>query len=132
MYEFETYWMTPDMGYNYQAWQTSTQPNYTPIFIDLIDNFNQNEYYQAKLNKPPAVDGTNAYNPNLPPLPSAYPIDRINNMPPSLVENIVFNNTSIAGIKADLVQYAQDNPTEAAEYNLTERNINQLFYYYGY
>ncbi|MBE6210310.1 MAG: hypothetical protein E7130_01580 [Rikenellaceae bacterium] len=132
MYEFETYWITPDMKYNYQAWYTDRQPNYTPLFIDLIDNFNQNEYYQAKLNEPPSVDGTNAYNPNLPPQPSAYPIDRINNMPPSLVENIVFNNTSIAGIKADLVQYAQDNPTEAAEYNLTEQNINQLFYYYGY
>ena len=132
IYEHETYWMTPDWAYNYQAWDTNDQPNYTPIFIDLIDNFNQNEYYQAKLNEPPSVDGTNAYNPNLPPIPSAYPIDRINNMPPSLVENIVFNNTSIAGIKADLVQYAQEHPTEAAEYNLTEQNINQLFYYYGY
>lgn len=132
IYEHETYWMTPDLAYNYQAWDTNTQPNYTPIFIDLIDNFNQNEYYHLKVNEPPTVNGTNSINPNLPPLPSGFPIDRINNMPPSVVENIVFNNTSIEGIKADLVQYAQENPTEAAEYNLTEQNINQLFYYYGY
>ncbi len=132
VYEHETYWMTPDLYYNYQAMETPFQSNYTPLFIDLVDGFNQYEYYQAKLNDVPAENETNSTYSNMPVFSSVHPIDRINNMPPSLVEYIVFSNTSVGDIKTALIQYVQNNPTNAAEYNLTEQNINQLFYNYGY
>ena len=103
---------------------------YTPIFIDLIDDFNQTEYYNLWGQDTSIQDDSTETNVMSNVFLSIFPVDRIRNMPPSLVEDIIFNNTSIDGIKASLEQYAQEHPTEAAEYNLTEQNINQLFYYY--
>lgn len=53
-------------------------------------------------------------------------------MPVSLLQSFVFGNTTQAGVKNLLLQYALSHPTEAAAYDLTANNINTLFYFYEY
>ena len=133
--------MVPDNDYNYQKWDISDnfKANYTPLFIDLIDDYNQNSYYFWRL--PDVVpqdttspqNGVNSTDPPIPEIPgiiSIHPVDHIKNMPPPFIQSLVFRNTTRSGIKNALLQYVQSNPAEATIYNLTNNSINTLFCYY--
>lgn len=109
----------PDLTHNRQGWtkslinQDEYHARYSPIYIDLYDNFNQQKYYA--LENPNYLD---------------YPNDDIHMMVAAL-QNFVFNSTSIADIKQRLLEYVHSNPYGAqAAFNLTEENINKLFEYY--
>ena len=131
--------MIPDDYYNYQTWKTdSNEQVYTPLCIDLVDDYNQFEYYVVRnlynsSNTGPIVETNEYLDPTFPQpyIPSEYPIDNVC-IPPQLIESFVFNNTSIDGIKNTIMQYIQNHPDESATFNLTEHSVGQLFYNYGY
>ena len=90
--------MVPDNDYNYQKWDISDnfKANYTPLFIDLIDDYNQNSYYFWRL--PDVVpqdttspqNGVNSTDPPIPEIPgiiSIHPVDHIKNMPPPFIQS---------------------------------------------
>lgn len=110
----------PDDKHNMQNWQykynaQNTKHNiYTPIYIDLNDMFNQQNYYKKI--------SPNSY--------TLYPNDDIHIMTAAL-QDFVFKSTSIADIKQKILDYMHLNPHGAqAAFNLTEENINNLFRYY--
>ena len=131
--------MIPDDTYNYQVWKnTDDEQEYIPLCIDLVDDYNQFEYFvvmnlSSNSNTAPNAETNDYLEPifQQPYLPSQYPKDNVC-IPPHIVEHFVFNNTSISAIKNAIIQYIQSNPTDAQEYDLTEHSVGQLFYNYGY
>ena len=101
----------PENGsYNFQAWNPQVYDrNYTPLFIDLIDDFNQRAYHQGN---------------------TIYPDDEIHDMPVSVVQDIVFRSKTFADVKRLLLDYAAKNKYAAQLYNLTTETINRLFAVY--
>ena len=101
----------PENGsYNFQAWNPQVYDrNYTPLFIDLIDDFNQRAYHQGN---------------------TIYPDDEIHDMPVSVVQDIVFRSKTFADVKRLLLDYAAKNKYAAQLYNLTPETINRLFAVY--
>lgn len=98
----------PENNYNFQVWYKGYS-NYTPLFIDLIDDFNQRTH-----------QGNNAI----------YPDDEIHDMPVSVVQDIVFRSKSFSDVKRLLLDYAAKNKQAAQLYNLTPETINRLFTVY--
>lgn len=99
---------TPDYNvYNIQAWYKGYS-DYTPLFIDLIDDFNQR-----------VENGS-----------SVYPDDVIHDMPVSVVQDIVFRSKTFADVKRLLLDYAAKNKYAEQLYNLTPETINRLFSVY--
>lgn len=97
-------------SYNFQVWNPRMYDrNYTPLFIDLIDDFNQRTH-----------QGNNAI----------YPDDEIHDMPVSVVQDIVFRSKSFSDVKRLLLDYAAKNKQAAQLYNLTPETINRLFTVY--
>lgn len=94
---------TPDIFYNNQS---SIDDIYTPLLIDLYDSFNQYLYF----NNNAASD------------------DRISNISPSVVEEIVFNSRSFTEIRDKLADYI--SKYSGPMYNLNQNNINLLFINY--
>ncbi|WP_141417563.1 hypothetical protein [Alistipes onderdonkii] len=94
--------------YNIQAWYKGYS-NYTPLFIDLIDDFNQRTH-----------QGNNPI----------YPDDEIHDMPVSVVQDIVFRSKTFSDVKRLLLDYAAKNKHAAQLYNLTPETINRLFTVY--
>ena len=100
----------PENNYNFQAWNPQAYDrNYTPLFIDLIDDFNQRTH-----------QGNN----------TIYPDDEIHDMPVSVVQDIVFRSKSFSDVKRQLLDYAAKNKQVAQLYNLTSETINRLFTVY--
>lgn len=83
---------------------------YSPIFIDFIDNSNQRLYYKSR--------GNNDY--------EQYPDDVIHDVPVTILQNIVLNNLGFGKIKDKLKDYARDNATECAKYNMTGDTVKQI------
>lgn len=111
--------------HNRQNWHTGLLKNYhkeiasiyTPIYIDLYDNFNQHEYYKI-LNYP---------------LYKYFPNDDIHIYNISKIENLVFNSRSFTDVKNQLLNYRQIfSIQDCRDFNITEENINNLFSYYEY
>lgn len=103
---------TPDK-YNIQAWRYNHIPSllndYSPLFIDMIDGFNQREWYA-----------------NLGQDTTFYPNDNVRIMGGAgLIEDLVFNNQTLAEIKEDLIQYIS-----TLDINITTEDINDLFEIY--
>lgn len=106
--------MKPDYNYNFQAWHIG-QSEYSPIFIDLIDDYNQRKYFKA-------IDYKNNYRTNY---AVNHPEDFISEVPISEIESMVFSSHSLGVIKMKLKNYAIAYPMMAR--CLTENNINTLF-----
>lgn len=106
--------MKPDYNYNFQAWHIG-QSEYSPIFIDLTDDYNQRKYFKA-------IDYKNNYRTNY---AVNHPEDFISEVPISEIENMVFSSHSLGVIKMKLKNYAIAYPMMAR--CLTEKNINTLF-----
>ncbi len=102
---------TPDK-YNIQAWRYNHIPSlndYSPLFIDMIDGFNQREWYA-----------------NLGQDTTFYPNDNVRIMGGAgLIEDLVFNNQTLAEIKEDLIQYIS-----TSDINISTEDINDLFEIY--
>ncbi len=105
----------PDVQYNFQYMNfseagkaTGNTAIYTPVFIDLYDDYNQSLYY---------------YNND----PNHYPDDKIKDVEPAVIQLLVFLSVSFDEIKAKLIKdyckYVNTN-------NITEENINALFSVY--
>lgn len=93
----------PDIYYNFQATPNTKYEEYTTMFIDLYDDFNQYEFYK------------NADAPN----------DKIKNFPPSKLEQIVFSSTTFAQVVSKLKELSSSY--SGTYYNMTEENIDLLF-----
>lgn len=101
-----------DNKYNFQSRPVSDNDyylNYTPAFIDLVDDYNQLLYY-------------NNVNPQI------HPNDDIKNFPPSEIEHIVFSSKTFDEVKSKLKSYAASHPDNA--YNMTAGNIDNIFAVY--
>lgn len=127
-----TTYRTPDNNHNWQIWNKTLltvsghYSKYTPLYIDLYDNFNQQEYYRT---------ATNPYYLNYPkediPHYSNFPDDVIHLHYVYLLQDFVFKSKSFGDIKQRLIDYAHSNPNGAkGAFNITEENINKLFSYY--
>lgn len=105
--------MRPDHEYNFQDWKIGGW-EYSPVFIDLIDDFNQRKYYKAYAFTHNGTDRS-----------GNYPEDYISGVPIAEIERMVFASRTLDSFKTKLKQYATANPNIAR--GLTERNINTLF-----
>jgi len=114
--------IVPDYNYNFQKWTKYRSDNskyYTTLFIDLIDDYNQQVYFYY------FYKYHNNHNADI----TIYPNDDIC-MPISLIENIVFSSKNFTEVKQALKSYATLHPREAVEYNLSNETIDNLFYAY--
>lgn len=109
--------MIPNFTYNFQKWDKASSLGtvykyYTPLFIDLIDDYNQRYYYK---------NIENNYN---------YPNDAICNIPIADIEKIVLKSKTFNDIKMRLINYALTTESANELYNLNEETINKLFEVY--
>ena len=104
----------PDMRYNFQKRIDNPESQnyyntYTPLFVDLVDDYNQLAYYKYQ--------------------PTIHPDDNISNFPVHLIEGYLLNSQTFSELKAKLLNYAnayEDNP-----YGLTKDAVNNLFSVYN-
>ena len=105
-----------DQEYNFQGWTKYAEPSspryeYPPIFVDVYDDFNQCDerydlfYYMF------------------------YPTDNVKYAKPASLQNIVFENSSFAGVKTRLLELYSPNDVLT---NYTISSLNELFEYYEY
>lgn len=104
----------PDCLYNFQYRDTNPLNSgyfqeYTPLLIDLVDDYNQLTYYL----------GVN---------PSIHPDDIVRNFPVTLIEEYLFDCFTFGHLKDKLTNYAEEYPYNS--YCLTKENISKLFYVY--
>lgn len=118
-------YIQPDYAYNYQGWSAiytdeNMRLNYTPLFIDLIDSYNQRNYWKSyNINFNKNIDITN------------YPDDRIH-FPISAIENIVFKSRSLSDVKTFVKTYAKEyiktqSMFEKISNPVNDENIDKLF-----
>ena len=115
-----TTYRTPDNNHNWQNWNNAIDKSYThhytytPLYIDLYDDYNQQEYYRY-INSP---------------IYDKYPDDDIH-ITASILQNFVFKSRSFEDMKLNLHNYVRSYTNYAqSKFNLTEENINKLFSYY--
>ena len=116
----DTTYRTPDNNHNWQNWNNAIDKSYTnhytytPLYIDLYDDYNQQEYYRY-INSP---------------IYDKYPDDDIH-ITASILQNFVFKSRSFEDMKLNLHNYVRSYTNYAqSKFNLTEENINKLFSYY--
>lgn len=97
--------LLPDLQFNFQALPPSFA--YTPLFIDLYDDYNQATYYG-----------------NVP----EHPNDIISGVPPQMLEGIVFSTTNFSEVESWLFQYADDYPGNP--YNITHQSVVDIIELY--
>lgn len=109
--------------HNRQTWNRSLlngsdkkhYSKYTPIYIDLYDDFNQQQYYYS-------INNTNYFN---------YPDDDIHIYNIKKIQDLIFNSTSFTDTKNQLLNYRQIfSIKDCREFNISEENITKLFSYY--
>lgn len=108
----EETWMIPDWQYNFQAWSLGDDRNYTPLFIDLVDDYNQRQYYKLK------GYSESFYN--------KFPDDEIQ-LPVLIVQDVVFKSKTFADVKINLLNLISTKPSFFAIFGATPVTINQLF-----
>lgn len=107
----------PDIEYNFQAVSVSSETVYTPLFIDLNDDYNQRDYYrEAYYSSSTVAKATN---------------DIIHDLSPKMIEDFVFASKAFLEIKNKLLEYCKNNPNNAKLYSINETSINNLFELYG-
>ena len=83
---------------------------YSPLFIDIVDGLNQREWYSS-------MGYTDVI---------GYPNDKIRVMGGiQLVEDLVFNNKTLAGVKGDLLQYIANSALQ-----ISTADVSDLFAIY--
>lgn len=82
-----------------------------PLFIDLIDSYNQRTYYSLK------YKGSN--------VKLSYPDDKVSGFPISDLENLVYASTSISDFRQKLENYIVEHPSIGN--GMTEENLEILF-----
>ena len=113
------YWPSPDYNRNFQS-ITKYVEDYTPIFIDLLDDINQYEYYYS-FNI--SLDENDV---NL----SLYPDDDVYHIiPVADLEEIVFSNIKMTDIWEDLLDFIESYYVNDS--HLID-NCNKLFEEYGH
>ena len=113
------YWPSPDDNKNFQS-ITKYVEDYTPIFIDLLDDINQYEYYYS-FNI--SLDENDV---NL----SLYPDDDVYHIiPVADLEEIVFSNIKMTDIWEDLLEFIESYYVNDS--HLID-NCNKLFEEYGH
>lgn len=107
-------------GLNYFK-QYSNSGHYLPIFVDLIDDFNQG------VNGGKIIGGEDLFKPK-PGMINSFTYDVIFNMPVSMVQNMAFNSGSITDLKNQLYHYISAKPQISfSQYNLTPYTLNKLY-----
>lgn len=119
-YDYEDNVRLPDDNHNRQQWRRSQKEGnyglstYTPLYIDLFDDFNQQTFYFS----------TNRY------YYEDLPNDDIT-LPVSILEPLVFNSRSFSEVKHRLLEYSYScSDTEIELFGIMEDNIHKLFEYY--
>lgn len=99
----------PDHYYNFQDWNVTEDANYPylPIFIDILDNYNQKDYV--------ASDDVDKYPDDVVYFPYIYSL-----------QNMIFTSSTFAQVKGKLLEF--NNPLV----NVTEESLTKLFDYYEY
>lgn len=101
-----------DNVYNFQATSTDAHfMTYTPMFVDLYDDYNQKTYHNFDW----------------------YPNDEISGMSPVMIEQFAYGAGSVSGLESLLQDYVDDHPNNP--YNLTYTTISDLlmpYYWYVY
>lgn len=109
----------PDRDINRQLTQIGNT-DYTPLFIDLYDCDNQWSLYNHY---------TNFIDYFL--FRSLLPKDYIRSIPAEVIENFVFNSTTLMQTKSKLTTFYMNNPASINnEYNLTIDNIDLMYQLY--
>lgn len=104
----------PDFDkHNRQQWTNNIDKShtnhytYTPIYIDLYDNFNQRTYYYNRVE---------------------YPYDEIHITDISLLQNMIFKSKSFSEVAQQLHNYINThNNQDCEKFGLTTYNVNTLF-----
>lgn len=108
--------LRPDYKYNFQRWYKGMGLDaYTPLFIDLIDSDNQQQYYRYS----DFYKVSDYYK---------FPNDRIFNIPIPVIGHMVFSSQNFADIKQKLLLLVNNPPGPLC--NLTTETINQMFEVY--
>lgn len=116
-----TAYREPKDMHNMQTWNRSLlngsnkkhYSKYTPIYIDLYDDFNQQQYYRS-------INNPNYFN---------YPDDDMNIKSVELLQMFVFRATSFSEMRQALNAYIRICFYKPP-FDITEENINKLFSYY--
>lgn len=103
-----------DLDYNFQYRDNQEDSReyyakYTPVLIDLVDDYNQFLYYDSKD-------------------PEIHPNDEIKGFPAKEVENMTFSSRTFDDIKTKLKAYASNFPNN--QYNITSSNVDAIFSVY--
>lgn len=114
-------WMIPDKYYNFQYWNrrnlnSSNRNNYTPLFIDLFDNYNQYIYHKYCDNTI-----TNYL---------FFPNEDIH-VTTKLLQDCMDGSRRLATVKNKLLDTLKSNPNLKTTMGLTENQIETLFKYYA-
>lgn len=106
-------------SYYEQYWTKSGKGlyDYSPIFVDLNDELNQQLYYRSLyINK--ELSSYSDYN--------EYPYDEIYNVEPKIIEKMAFSSRNIDQLKQNLLDYA-DNLSLPNYNGITRNSIETLF-----
>ena len=96
VYMNEEYWMMPNY-LNNQGWAINSTTDYTPLFIDILDDYNQYEYAQAC---------NNATNSWIKPYDlSLIPNDEVDFITMSRLNTQVMNSYQFSDVKAKLLSF---------------------------
>ncbi len=121
IYNVEYNCYMPDETHNRQYWnilsanQDAHLAQYTPLYIDLYDDFNQQNYFEFE-------DHYNYLN---------YPNDNIHIYKVKRIEIPVFQSSSFEEVKYILYNYRHElSAIECRDFNLTWDSITNLFSYY--
>lgn len=107
----------PDGQYNFQNWKFTytdeTSVTYTPFFIDLMDDYNQSEYY--------SLNNQNEA--------SCVPDDKISEIPISVLEDIILSSSSFSVVEQKLRDYVSSHEDEKK--GITIENLQILLNCYN-
>lgn len=109
IYSASNSFVDPDHAYNFQEWNKYeySDYHYPPIFIDVLDNYNQKNYVESDKM-------------------SLYPDDQVYFPFIYTLQSMIFESSTFTQVKGKLLEYY--NPLA----NITEESLTKLFDYYEY
>lgn len=112
LFQYQNGQLVVDNIYNFQITSNDIHfMTYTPMFVDLYDDYNQREHFN--------------FNP--------YPNDEISGMSPIMIEQFAYDSSDIGELESLLWAYADAHPNNV--YNLTRQTVEDLleeYYWYVY
>ena len=111
----ELYYFPPT--YCLQSWSLK-ESHYTPIFIDILDDYNQRDFFTIAYNNDNLTTGE---------IPDDFPNDEVclDNINIAYLQNVVFNNHTLNAVKNILL-----STEDANDANSQYHQINELFNFY--